>query len=444
MDDDKPFQRPPNQSDGDPDDEQAGFLDDLTSLFDEDDDSNLPQWAEADEESTSVEQESTEAGWESLSNAGTEAGWESLSDVSPQWRDDDDLSLDDDTVFEESTEVDHLAESASVFEDPDPTEAVELPTVDRVDEVLSLDVDEYATVPGIPEPAEEPSAVPRSPLGRPRRSGQSGDTLTAIVVGLLLGGIVLGAVALGEEVTLVVLAVALLLAATEWFTSLRRAGYQPPSLVGMVGVVAMPLSAYWRGADGMILVLVFALFAAGIWYLGGVSHDRPLANLGLTMLGITYIGVAGGFGGLLLDMPDGAELVLSAVILTVAHDIGAYAVGRAAGRTPLSAASPNKTVEGLIGGTIATIAVALVVISILEFGPFGSGAGPRSDGVVLGIVVAVVAPLADLMESSIKRDLGVKDMGSILPAHGGMLDRIDALLFVLPATYYTALILDVI
>ena len=128
----------------------------------------------------------------------------------------------------------------------------------------------------------------------------------------------------------------------------------------------------------------------------------------------------------------------------MAHDVGAFTVGRAAGRTPLSQASPNKTVEGLIGGTILTIAAALVFISVLEIGPFGSPTGSRSDGVILGIVVAVVAPLADLLESAIKRDLGVKDMGTLLPGHGGMLDRIDALLFVLPATYFTALMLDVI
>ena len=426
MDDDNPFQRPSDRSEEQPDDEQAMFLDDLTSLFDEEEEeAGLPRWNEpADAE------------------AEASAGAESLVDATPRWRDEaDDLPAED---LPEMAPITPPTERISVFEDPEPTEAVEFPSVDRVDEVLSLDGPIAPDIAGIGEPLDPALGPPSSGLAETGAGGQNGNTLTAIVVGLVLGGIVLGAIALGEEATVALLAIALLIAAAEWFTSLRLAGYQPPSLVGFAAVAGLPLAAYWRGADGIVLVLVFALFGAGLWYLGGVGRDRPLANLGVTLLGIVYIGVAGSFGGLLLDMPDGPELVLSAVILTVAHDVGAFAVGRAAGRTPLSQASPNKTVEGLIGGTIATIAAALVFISMLEIGPFGDGLGSRSDGVVLGIVVAVVAPLADLMESAIKRDLGVKDMGSLLPGHGGMLDRIDSLLLVLPATYFTALMLDVV
>ena len=426
MDDDNPFQRPNDRSEESPDDEQAVFLDDLTSLFDEDDDdANLPSWGESAE-----------------SESESEGDWDSLADAAPRWRED---AVEDSLAdLSDLADIGHAAEETSVFEDPVPTEAVEFPSVDRVDEVLSLDVSESPMASAMTETRDSPMLPPSPAMADARISSRDGNPMTAIVVGLVLGGIVLGAIALGEKVTLAVLAIALLIAAAEWFTTLRHVGYQPPALVGFVAVVAMPLAAYWRGTDGIVLVLVFALFGSGLWYLGGVGRNRLLANLGVTLLGITYIGVTGAFGGLLLDMPDGAELVLSALILTVAHDVGAYAVGRAAGRTPLSKASPNKTVEGLIGGTILTIAAALVFISILEIGPFGDGSGSRSDGVVLGIVVAAVAPLADLMESAIKRDLGIKDMGSLLPGHGGMLDRIDALLFVLPATYFTALMLDVI
>lgn len=428
MDDDNPFQRPTDRSEEQPDDDQATFLDDLTSLFDEEDDeAGLPSWDEADD----AEADDAEAG--------DAEGWESLADASPRWRDESDDSDSEDLA--QPVVASQPAKSASVFEDPEPTEAVEFPSVDRVDEVLSLDAPGTLEASGI---GEMPHPTQSAPMAGSRLSAQNGTTLQAIVVGLVLGGVVLGAVALGEAVTLAVLAVAMLIASAEWFTILRRAGYQPPSLVGFVAVVSMPLAAYWRGADGIVLVLVFSLFGAGLWYLGGVGRDRPLANLGVTTLGIVYIGVTGAFGGLLLDLPDGSELVLSAVILTAAHDVGAFAVGRAAGRTPLSQASPNKTVEGLFGGTIATIAASLVFISILEIGPFGDGLGSRSDGVILGIVVAVVAPMADLLESAIKRDLGVKDMGALLPGHGGMLDRIDALLFVLPATYFTAIMLEVV
>ena len=427
MDDDNPFQRPNDQSEESPEDEQATFLDDLTSLFDEE------------------EEESELAVWDEPADSGSDAdeGWDNLTEAAPRWREDSDehtFADVSDPVEVGTIDVGGATEGASVFEDPEPTEAVEFPSVDRVDEVLSLDVADSPSVADMPSPL----SAPLSTGTHPRAAGANGNLMRAVVVGLLLGGIVLGAIALGERVTLAVLVVALLIAAAEWFSTLRHAGYQPPTLVGFAAVVALPIAAFWRGADGMVMVLVFALFGAGLWYLGGIGRDRPLANLGVTLLGITYIGVTGAFGGLLLDHPDGAELVLSAVILTVAHDVGAFAVGRAAGRTPLSKSSPNKTVEGLIGGTILTIAVALVFISILEFGPFGEDPGSRSDGVILGIVIAVVAPLSDLLESALKRDLGVKDMGSLLPGHGGMLDRIDALLFVLPATYFTALMLGVI
>ena len=426
MDDDNPFKRPSERSEETPEGEQAMFLDDLTSLFDEEeDDSDLARWNEPDKAESESEQD-----------------WDSLTGAAPRWSED----AEDDLFAErpDPTEVSLATDTASVFEDPEPTEAVEFPSVERVDEVLSLDVSDPPAGVDMTETRESPMVAPAGRTMGMRSSASNGNTMTSIAVGLLLGAIVLGAIALGERITLAVLAVALLIAAAEWFSTLRHAGYQPPTLVGFAAVVALPVAAFWRGADGMVLVLVFAMFGAGLWYLGGVGRDRPLANLGVTLLGIVYIGVTGAFGGLLLDLPDGSELVLSAVILTVAHDVGAFAVGKAAGRTPLSKASPNKTVEGLIGGTILTIAAALVFISVLEIGPFGDGSGSRSDGVILGIVVAVVAPLADLLESALKRDLGVKDMGGLLPGHGGILDRIDALLFVLPATYFTALMLGVV
>jgi len=421
VDDDNPFKRPNDRADEASEGEQSMFLDDLASLFDEEaDESGLPLWDEPDD-----------------AGAAEAENWPNSADSAPVWREDaEERSLSD------PADVGRETGGSSVFEDSEPTEAVEFPSVDRVDEVLSLEAGAPRVATGMVEIPPPPSAPP--PTGANGLAAAGSSLTAAIVVGLLLGGVVLGAIALGERVVLGLLVAALLIAATEWFTALRRAGYQPPTLVGLVAAAVLPLAAYWRGADGMVLVLVFALFGAGLWYLGGVGHDRPLPNLGVTLLGVVYIGVTGAFGGLLLDRPDGAELVLTAVMLTAAHDVGAFAVGRAAGRTPLSKSSPNKTVEGLIGGTILTIATALVFISILEIGPFGEASGSRADGVILGIVVAAVAPLADLLESAFKRDLGVKDMGSLLPGHGGLLDRIDALLFVLPATYFTALMLEVV
>jgi phosphatidate cytidylyltransferase len=190
----------------------------------------------------------------------------------------------------------------------------------------------------------------------------------------------------------------------------------------------------------LFLIVVFAM----LWYLLGVSDERPVPNLGVTMLGIMYIGMLGSFAALLLTFPDGIGLLIAPIVAAVGYDLGAFLVGRSAGRSPLSDASPNKTVEGLVGGCIAAIAATVAIIGIGGVEPWGDGAGSLSDTIILGIVAAVAAPLGDLCESLLKRDLGVKDMGTILPGHGGLLDRFDSLLFVLPASYCTALVLDII
>ena len=107
-------------------------------------------------------------------------------------------------------------------------------------------------------------------------------------------------------------------------------------------------------------------------------------------------------------------------------------IGRGAGHTPLSAASPNKTREGLIGGMVGALVVTLIVVAGLGLGPWDSWGA----ALMLGIAAAVAAPLGDLCQSLVKRDLGIKDMGTLIPGHGGVLDRVDALLFVLPAFYF--------
>jgi phosphatidate cytidylyltransferase len=128
---------------------------------------------------------------------------------------------------------------------------------------------------------------------------------------------------------------------------------------------------------------------------------------------------------------------LGAVIATVANDVGAFVIGSRLGRTPLaSSISPNKTLEGLVGASMATVLVCLLVVRAIH--PWNV-----TRAFALALLVSVVAPLGDLCESMVKRDLGVKDIGWILPGHGGVLDRIDALLFVVPATYYLVRLLKI-
>ena len=121
-----------------------------------------------------------------------------------------------------------------------------------------------------------------------------------------------------------------------------------------------------------------------------------------------------------LDDP-GIGILLAAILGTVGYDVGGLFIGKNAGRQPLSAASPNKTVEGLIGGCVVAV-VVVVVGSVLGFGPIDT----FSEGLLVGLAVAISAPLGDLCQSLVKRDLGVKDMGALLPGHGGLLDRFDS------------------
>ncbi len=167
-----------------------------------------------------------------------------------------------------------------------------------------------------------------------------------------------------------------------------------------------------------------------------VVHARPTVNIALTLLVFVYVGVLGGFAGLLLGLNgDGVGWLAGVVICAVGYDVVGWFVGSQTGRTPLlPRISPNKTLEGLVAGMIAAVVLGAFVGGILHpWADYGVGAG-----ILLGILVAVTAPIGDLAESMLKRDLGVKDLGTLLPGHGGILDRFDAILFALPAAFYLA------
>jgi phosphatidate cytidylyltransferase len=229
-------------------------------------------------------------------------------------------------------------------------------------------------------------------------------------------------------------------AAGEAFGALRRAGLRPLSLIGLVAVPALVVGAYLRGPVAVPTVLAVTVLVCFSWYLlvSARSDDpgrRAVASLGGTLLVVTWVGLLGSFAGLLLEPATfphrhGVALLGAVVVLTVAADVGAYAVGSRFGRHLLAVRiSPQKSWEGLCGGTVLTLAVAALVVPRIH--PF-----TLAHALYLGAVVVVAAPIGDLAESLVKRDLHVKDMGSLLPAHGGVLDRVDAMLFVLPVAYF--------
>ena len=266
------------------------------------------------------------------------------------------------------------------------------------------------------------------------------DMTMAVVTGVGLGALALAAFKVGTDATVALVTILLVLAAAEFFMALRRAGYQPAALLGVVAVGALNLAAYWRFEAAVPLVLAITVLFSLFWYLTGVDRQAPLLNVSVTLFGVLYVGFLGSFAGLMLTDPNGIGMLLAAVLCTVGYDTGGLVVGRMFGRTPLTAFSPNKTTEGLIGGMAVSFGIAVLVVGRIT--PFGQDPGTLGSAFVLGVVVALAAPLGDLCESMVKRDLGLKDMGAILPGHGGLMDRFDALLFVLPATYYTARLMD--
>jgi len=305
---------------------------------------------------------------------------------------------------------------------------------DHVDLLSDLMGDEPST----------PAVERRDPRGRAAQSdaasgaaGRNVPVATAVGVGLAVGALLLFRA--GPVPTLLLITVVVGLAGYEFFGALQRSGFRPATLLGLAAVVGLPPAAYWKGESAIPAVVFLVVVFGVVWFLTGKgTRGRPTANLAVTLLGVAWIGVLGSFGALLVDIPgEGISILLLAVVAAVGNDVGGFFFGRAMGRSPLISVSPNKTVEGLIGGMASTVFFVFVFAVLLGVGPFGAG-----KALLLAIALAVVAPLGDLAESLFKRDLGLKDFGSLLPQHGGILDRFDGLLFVLPTAYYVARVLS--
>ncbi len=254
--------------------------------------------------------------------------------------------------------------------------------------------------------------------------------------GLLLGVVALVCAHFGSVSSMVIISIVVLFAGAEGFAAFRTAKYHPATLLGLVAILSLLVETYNKGVAALPLVLVMLVAATFLWFMARVEPAAdPVAGMSSTIFIVAWIGGFGSFGALLLNPTlfphrHGVAFLLAAVITTVAGDVASLLVGSAFGRHPLAPSiSPNKSWEGFLGGAVATILVAVIVVHFIH--PW-----TISKALVLGVVVAIVAPLGDLSQSMIKRHLGVKDMSRLMPGHGGILDRVDGLLFVLPATYF--------
>ncbi len=272
----------------------------------------------------------------------------------------------------------------------------------------------------------EPTRASRRAQGPHGRAGR--NLPMAILVGLGLGAMVIAGLFIRKEIFLIITAVGVSLALWELSGALRHRGMVMPLIPVLIGAVAMLVAAF--SAGGQALVVCFMLTSLGvlIWRLSE-GGQGALSDVLAGVFGTAYLPLLAGFVPLMLAEDDGAKRVLTFVLVTVCSDVGGYALGVLFGKHPMApSVSPKKSWEGFAGSMLVGIVGACCALPLL-FGVSWLG------GVVLGPLVVAAATLGDLAESLLKRDVGIKDMGAVLPGHGGVLDRLDSLVMAAPVAW---------
>lgn len=416
-------------------------------------------WDEAGEEAEEQEGvgsflfETETEEYDELEVGGTEPAYVGL----PGDEDQGVAELDEREAFEEAPDLEAVEAAADHFADS-VREEVEVPEAPRVSppteeiaiaELLGEEGGQELAAPegartvrvgaeGLGGPSwQEPTTVEVG--GEPERKAPR-EMPTRFLTGIVLAGLAIGAVLLGEGPFAIFAGLVVLFAQGELYLALQKHHFQPATALGLVAGALILGAGYYRGEGAMLAVTALSTFATFLWYMTVPPQHRRnvVSNVALTVLGIAYIPLLAAYALAVLKLPDGQGLAVAIIGLTFVYDTAAFAVGYFWGSRPLAPnVSPKKSWEGAIGATLVTIAVAVGVVapSVTLLDTVGRSVG-------LALVVAIFAPLGDLAESLIKRDLGIKDMGGILPGHGGVLDRIDSVLFVAPAAFiYLRLIL---
>ncbi len=275
-----------------------------------------------------------------------------------------------------------------------------------------------------PVPAAPTSAVPAKPA-----AGRAGRNLpAAIAVGLTLGAVVVASLFVWRPAFLAVVVAAVALGTWEMVRAVRATGARPPMAPVLAGVPVMAGMAWFGGAEALTLGLLATVLAILVWRIGdgpaGYQRDTAAA-----VLIAVYVPFLAGFAVLLARPADGDLRVLCTLAGVVLSDTGGYFFGALFGRHPMApSVSPKKSWEGLAGSLVATgVGAALLLYYLLDV--------PWWYGALFGLAVAAASVLGDLAESLLKRDLGIKDMGHLLPGHGGLMERLDSILFAAPTAY---------
>jgi phosphatidate cytidylyltransferase len=264
------------------------------------------------------------------------------------------------------------------------------------------------------------------------------DVPAAFLTGAVLAIAALAALLIGDWLFGLLAAAVVLLAQGELFGVMVKHHRQPATAVGLVAGALMLAAGYIRGEEAVLAMFALGVAATFLWFMSGPVAARKdvTANIGLTVLNMAWVPLLGSYLLVLLEGDSGTSLVVSVIGLTFVYDTAAFLSGSVWGgqffQRPLApSVSPKKSIEGVIIGSLVTIVVAVTLVTSFV-DPFEN---QRIEALLLGLVIAAAATFGDLAESLVKRDMGIKDMGSILPGHGGVLDRIDSLLFVAPAAF---------
>lgn len=270
--------------------------------------------------------------------------------------------------------------------------------------------------------ARHRQGAPRS--GSTSRAGR--NLPAAIATGVTLGAAVALSVFTDRRFFVGVICVALVLAVWEMRQAFAERALRVPLVPVAIGAVCMTVGAYASGPEALVLATTLTCVAVLVWRVadGAAGSGR---DVGAGVLVTLYPCFLGGFAALMAAEPQGQWRILVFILLVVLSDIGGYAVGVLFGRHPMAPAlSPKKSWEGMAGSVLTSALGGAILIPLLFDG------GQWWQGALLGAVVAPVATIGDLVESSIKRHLGVKDMSNILPGHGGIMDRLDSLALAAP------------
>ncbi|WP_318307687.1 phosphatidate cytidylyltransferase [Amycolatopsis solani] len=270
--------------------------------------------------------------------------------------------------------------------------------------------------------AETPTAA-ATPEAEAKKASKAGRNLPAAIgVGLLLGAAIIVSLLTVRFLFIGIIAIAIAVGTVEFAGVLRRVADTRVAMIPvLVGGQAMIWLAWPFGREGALTAFVLTVLACLLWRLPGGAKGY-LRDISASVFAAAYLPLFGAFAAMLVPPSDGVGRVLTFLIGVVASDTGGYIAGVLGGKHPMAPTiSPKKTWEGFGGSLVGGVVAGALTLSLLLDGHVWQG-------VIFGVAIVLTATLGDLVESLIKRDLGVKDMGTLLPGHGGIMDRLDSLL----------------